>query len=74
MAEWLESLTYNHLPLTDVGSNLTRGLNLSCEEAIQLACGRSVVLPRCPPVPEIMYGGTSGVFLHQSKLEKSPYD
>ena len=30
VAEWLESLTYNHLPLTDVGSNLTRDLDLSC--------------------------------------------
>jgi hypothetical protein len=41
------------------------GRNLSCEEAIQLAYGRSVVLPRCPLVPEIMPEGTFGVFLHQ---------
>jgi hypothetical protein len=30
------------------------GRILSCEEAIQLANGRSVVLPRCPLVPEII--------------------
>jgi hypothetical protein len=30
------------------------GQNLLCEEAIQLAYGRSVVLPRCQLVPEIM--------------------
>ena len=49
MAEWLESLTSNHLPLSAVGSipGLTRSQNLSCEEAIQLAYGRTVVLPRC---------------------------
>jgi hypothetical protein len=41
------------------------GRNLSCDEAIQLAYGRSVVLSRCPLVPEIMPGGASGVFLHQ---------
>jgi hypothetical protein len=29
---------------------------LSCEEAIQLAYGTSVVLLRCPFVPEIMHG------------------
>jgi hypothetical protein len=41
------------------------GRNLSCEEAIQLAYGRSVILPRCPHVSEIMPGGTPRVFLHQ---------
>jgi hypothetical protein len=41
------------------------GWNLSCEEAIQLAYGRSVVLPRCPLVPKIMPCGAPGVFLHQ---------
>jgi hypothetical protein len=30
---------------------------LSCEEAIQLAYGTSVVLLMCPVVPEIMFGG-----------------
>jgi hypothetical protein len=38
---------------------------LSCEEAIQLAYGTSVVLLRCPFVPEIMHGGAFEVFLHQ---------
>jgi hypothetical protein len=38
---------------------------LSCEEAIQLAYGKSVVLLRCPFVPEIMHGGAPEVFLHQ---------
>jgi hypothetical protein len=46
------------------------GRNLSCEEAIQLAYRRSVVLPRCPLVPEIIPEGAPGVFLHQLKLEK----
>ena len=50
VAEWLESLTFNHLSLTAVGSipGLTGSQNISCEEAIQLAYGKSVVLPRCP--------------------------
>jgi hypothetical protein len=38
---------------------------LSCEEAIQLAYGTSVVLLRCPFVPEIMHGRASEVFLNQ---------
>jgi hypothetical protein len=46
------------------------GRNLSCEKAIQLAYGRSVVLPRFPLVPEIMLGGAPGVFLHKQSLKK----
>jgi hypothetical protein len=71
VAEWLRSWTSNHLPLTAVGSNPERdesrkGLRiLSCEEAIQLAYGTSVVLLRCPLVPEIMHGRAHEVFLHQ---------
>jgi hypothetical protein len=38
---------------------------LSCEEAIQLAYGTSVVLLRCLFVPEIMHGRAPEVFLHQ---------
>jgi hypothetical protein len=38
---------------------------LSCEEAIKLAYVTSVVLLRCPFVPEIMHGRASEVFLHQ---------
>jgi hypothetical protein len=38
---------------------------LSCEEAIQLAYGTSVVLFRCPFVPEIMQRRPYEVFLHQ---------
>jgi hypothetical protein len=38
---------------------------LSCEEAIQLAYGTSVVLLRYPFVPEIMHGRAPEVFLHQ---------
>jgi hypothetical protein len=37
---------------------------LSCVEAIQLAYGTSVVLLRCPFVPEIMHGRAPEVFLH----------
>jgi hypothetical protein len=38
---------------------------LSCEEAIQLAYGTSLVLLRYPFVPEIMHGRAPEVFLHQ---------
>jgi hypothetical protein len=38
---------------------------LSCEEAIELAYGTSVVLFRCPFVPEIIHGGAPEIFLHQ---------
>jgi hypothetical protein len=38
---------------------------LSCEEAIQLAYGKSVVLLRCLSMPEIMQGRAPEVFLHQ---------
>jgi hypothetical protein len=37
----------------------------SCEEAIQLAYGTSVVLLRCLFVPEIMHGRAPEVFLQQ---------
>ena len=65
MAGWLESLAYNHLPLTAVGSNPDRDLILTCEEAIQLAYGTSVVLLSCPIVSEIMHRGAPEAFLHQ---------
>jgi hypothetical protein len=66
VAEWLRSLTSNHLPLIAVGSESRQGLwILSCEEAIQLAYGTSVVPFRCPFVPEIMHGMAPEVFLHQ---------
>jgi hypothetical protein len=38
---------------------------LSCEEAIQLAYGMSVVLLRSPFVPEIMHRRAPEIFLHQ---------
>jgi hypothetical protein len=38
---------------------------LSCESAIQLAFGTSVVLLGCLFVPEIMHGRAPEVFLHQ---------
>jgi hypothetical protein len=38
---------------------------LSCEEAIQLAYGTSVVLLRCPFVPEIMHGSAHEVFFYE---------
>jgi hypothetical protein len=48
------------------GLESRRGLwILSCEEAIQLAYGMSVVLLRCPFVPEKMHGRAPEVFLHQ---------
>jgi hypothetical protein len=43
----------------------SRSRNLSCEEAVQVAYGRSVVLPSFPPVPETMPVGAPGVFLHK---------
>jgi hypothetical protein len=39
--------------------------NINIEEAIQLAYGMSVVLLRCPFVPEILNGRASEVFFHQ---------
>jgi hypothetical protein len=48
------------------GFNSQKGLwILSCEEAIQLAYGTSVVRLRCPFVPEIMHGRAPEFFLHQ---------
>jgi hypothetical protein len=38
---------------------------LPCEEVIQLAYGTSVVLRRCPFVPEIVHGRATEIFLHQ---------
>jgi hypothetical protein len=38
---------------------------LSCDEAIQLDYGMSVVLLRCPFVPEVMHGKASEAFVHQ---------
>ena len=61
MVDWFESLAYNHLPLTAVGSNPAMDFG----EAIQLAYGTLVVLLRCPLVPEIMQGGATEVFLHK---------
>ena len=62
----LESLTSNHLPLTAVGLNPPKGhWILLCDEDIQLAYGKSVVLVRCPLVPEKMHGCLPEVFLHQ---------
>ena len=59
VAEWLELLTKIHLPLTVMGSNLTRKffilLILSCEEAINLADGMLLALFRCLLVPELMH-------------------
>ena len=43
-------------------------LLLSCEEAIKLAYGPSVVLIRYPLVPEIMHEEAPDVFLHHLKL------
>jgi hypothetical protein len=59
------SLISNHLPLTALGSNPEGTWILSCEEAIQLAYGTSVVLLQCPFVHEIMHGGAPEVFLHK---------
>jgi hypothetical protein len=57
VSKWLRSSTSNHLPLTAVGSNPPwQGFwILSCEEAIQLAFGTTMVLLRCLFVPEIMH-------------------
>jgi hypothetical protein len=38
---------------------------LSFEDAIQQTYGTSMVLPRCPFVPEIMHGRAPEVFRHQ---------
>jgi hypothetical protein len=49
-----------------VGSNPDRDFGFfHVKEAIQLAYGMSVVLLKCPFVPEIMHGGAPEIFLHQ---------
>jgi hypothetical protein len=50
--------------LIAVGSNPDRDFGFF-HVAIQLAYGTSVVLLRCPFVPEIMHGRALKVFLHQ---------
>jgi hypothetical protein len=59
VAEWLKSLTSNNLPLTAVGSNPDRDFGFFHVRKL------SVVLLRCPFVPEIMHGMAHKVFLHQ---------
>ena len=59
MTNWLESLSYNYLPLTTVGLNPLSDWIFSCYEAIQLAYGTLMVLLMCPLVPEIMHGESS---------------
>lgn len=50
VAEWVWSLACNHRPLITMSSKPTfNQLNFTWNEAIQLACGSSVVLPRCSP-------------------------
>jgi hypothetical protein len=46
---------------------------LSFEAAIQLCCGMSVVLLRCPLVPEIMKEGATEVCLPQTVTLKLTY-
>jgi hypothetical protein len=61
VAEWLRSLTSNHLPLTVVGLNPYRDFGFFHVRKL----GTSVVLLRCPFVPEIMHRRAPEVFLHQ---------
>jgi hypothetical protein len=65
VAELLRSLTSNHLPLTAVGSNPYRDFGFFHVRKLSKAYGTSVVLLRCPFVPEIMHGRAPEVFLHQ---------
>jgi hypothetical protein len=53
------------LPLTIMGLNPARDLGFSCKEAIQLSNRASVVLLRCPFMPEVMQRGAPEIFLHQ---------
>lgn len=73
MAELLMLLTSHHLPLAAVGSNPTGDVKcFSCEEAIQLSCGRSVVLPGFPK--ELMFGGALGGRRPPMRTGESPFD
>jgi hypothetical protein len=63
MAEWLRSLTSNHLPLTAVGSNPDRDSEFFHVKKLRIQL-MLVVLLQCPLVPEIMHGGAHEVFLH----------
>lgn len=67
MAEWLRSLTNDHLP------ELSWGQKLSFDEAFQLVYKRLVVLPRCLFVTDTRLSGAPGVVLHHDSL-RSPYD
>ena len=51
---WLGSLTFNYLPLTTVGSNLTRDFGIF--HVSKLCIGTSVVLIKHPNMPEITHG------------------
>jgi hypothetical protein len=44
---------------------VTDSLQINLQSVYQLAYGTSVVLLRCPFVPEIMHGRAHEVFLHQ---------
>jgi hypothetical protein len=62
MAEWLRLLPSNHRCGFESRQEIWI---LSFEKAIQMAYGTSVVLLRCPFVPEVMHGRAPEVFLHQ---------
>jgi hypothetical protein len=66
VAEWLWSLTFKTLAPHRCGFESRQGLwILSCEEAIQLVYGTSLVLLRFPFVPEIIHGRAPEFFFHQ---------
>jgi hypothetical protein len=73
MGHPLRLLASNHLPLTAVGSNPDRDFRFfHMRKDIQLAYGTSVVLLRCPFVPEIIHGRAPEV--STSKAGTSPND
>ena len=61
MAEWLGSLTLNRMPLTVENSNSTRDFEFF--HVSNVAYRMSVILLRCPLMPEIVHGGLPEVFL-----------
>jgi hypothetical protein len=61
--EWLRSLNSNHLPLNALDSN--PDMDFKFFHVRKPAYGTSVVLLRCPFVPEIMHERAPEFFAHQ---------
>ena len=64
MAEWLESLTSNHLPLIDVSSNPAWGIEFIMWGSYPASLRKVGGSTQVPARDEIMLEGAPEVFLH----------